>query len=279
MNLADLCRQIGLPRDDLILCRPRPRKSHHQPQTWYLLRDSRVEWVLKFGESQSIASQSIEREGRFLSAAMILSRGSPLRTAIPSLVSTGELSSVAYLLTKFDDRVPAHTWLPRRFAASPKSTISWFTHAMGWLELLQSDQELKQALNIPHDRCVVHGDFHFMNALGRRKPETILDWEDWSVSSAKHRDAVLCTVMPTILSDDPDRRGESFRRNWIDVSQWALMARSLVMRFVDELQFRDALIDTLDSQADRLSQTAPVLAEEFRSYADMIRDAADRWPA
>ncbi|MBK7046308.1 MAG: hypothetical protein IPH48_07280 [bacterium] len=240
------------------------------------MNGARVGWVVKFGELHSNAAQAVCHEGNFLKAVCVLPQNSPIRAMIPNLVGTGDSSSVTYLVTEFANQIPAHAWLPRSFRKRPAGTIGWFIDSLAFLDNLHSDSVLKESLNVPYGSYIAHGDYHFMNVLGAHVPRMILDWEDWAIADVRYRDAILCIVMPTLVGESVAERLESFRRHWVRVSPWAQASTELVGGFLDGVLFGDALVDTLEVQSNMLALRAPVLSDEFRTYAGAARECTGR---
>lgn len=224
MNLHDLAQRI-LPEVDLSLVKVGPRKSAGQPHLWLLCDRERPRAVVKFapaGVSSERARQKVAHEQRFLRAVEGLEAANALRRTIPRLLDAEEADGARAVVLAHVDRPSTRSWVVERFRQDPQLLHGWLEQSLAWLRGLVRDPDLRRELQVPGGSTLVHGDFSHYNMLGRPgEAPTVIDWEDWGVAPEPYHDALHLGVLVTVAELPLDEARRSFRRHWIDGSDWS----------------------------------------------------------
>lgn len=262
MNLHEIGRHL-LPNVELSLVKVGPRKSAAQPHLWMLCDEERPRAVAKFaprGESSAPARRKVEREAEFLRAVGDLPSDHFLRRDTPELLRVvDEEGEGRAVVTRFDPRPSSRAWVVERFGRDPLSLATWLGERLDWLERLQSEAALRERLEIPEGSVLQHGDFSHYNMLGGpdQRP-SVLDWEDWSVSSEPFHDALHLAVLPTLAERGEDELRRSFRRHWIEGSPWSRLFHERAEAFFPDPGDRDQALESYLRQQLRATETDAV---------------------
>jgi hypothetical protein len=261
MNLRDLVTGI-LPAGAWSFVKVGPRKSGAQPQAWFACQSGEPRAVVKFSgvhDGGEIANQKLHREASFLKAIASLDQSTLLRAGIPALIHHQDFGRGAVLITDYCPRPHLAKPIAQSFSRDPLLIRWWLESGIRFLVLLQNSSQLHDALDIPAGHVVSHGDFSHYNALGSvRGSCVIIDWEDWRPTLDRALDAWQLGVLVTIAEQSPDAARESFRRHWIDGSDYSKLFFDLAGDLLpSEAAARtQSLHDYLQQQRAQCSETA-----------------------
>lgn len=252
-----------------------PRKSAAQPHLWLLCDRERPRAVVKFappGQDFERAREKVAHELRFLRAVEDLEPAHPLRRTVPRLLDSEDVDGARALVMAHVDRPPARPWVVDRFRRNPRLLFDWLEDSLEWLRRLTNDASLKRDLDVPDEASLIHGDFSHYNMLGRPgETPTVFDWEDWSATDEPYHDALHLGVLVTVAERSPSEIRSSFRRHWIDGSEWSdAFYQKADPFFPPETDLRQALDRYLRRQLEQTDPGAGAIDALFRACLEEL---------
>ena len=275
MNLYELGSEV-FSSEELSLVKVGPRKSAAQPHLWLLCDEQKPRAVVKFapaGHANARAWEKVDREARFLQKVRKLPSSHFLRRDVPELLLTHEDAGGRAVVVRFDPRPLSRDWVLPRFRKEPMSLVTWLGDRLAWLQRLQTDPALRERWEVPESSVLQHGDFGPYNMLGGPgETPLIIDWEDWATTDEPFHDALHLAVLPTLAEQSEETARRSFRRHWIEGSDWSRAFREKASVFLpDDLDGRGALERYLCRQLDSTEPDAEGIRRIFELALDELR--------